>query len=408
MPTSLERLPLEEAERRWLRVRDLMDRMLPEAKGLLVASQLTIYYLSGTLGSGMLWFPREGEPVLLVRKGLERALLESPLTRIRRFRSYKELAGICAEEGSPLPSGEGAAVAVDMNALSWMQARMLMDRVPGLRFVSGDAVLARARAVKTPWELNKLRIAGERHNRCIRELLPPLLHPGMTEREISLTALNVFNSQGHGGMVRLSGGGVSPGSASVGESGIYSTNFDGPLGARGLHPALPYAGDAGTVWKRGQILTLDMGFVLEGYNTDKTQTFFCGSRPVPDAIRRAHDTCVEILRHAAEALKPGVLPSALWKTAQEDAAKAGYGECFMGVGPERVRFLGHGIGLHMDEFPAFAKGFDEPVEEGMVIALEPKIGLAGIGMPGIENTFEVTASGARSLTGDDWDLICIE
>ncbi|MBO4312129.1 MAG: aminopeptidase P family protein [Desulfovibrionaceae bacterium] len=407
MATSLECLPAEETQLRWQRARRLMQALLPDAGGLLLSSPLTIYYFTGTLGSGLFWLPLEGEPVLLVRKGLERTLLESPLRHIRRFRSYKELPGLCAEEGSPLPDGKSASVAVDMKHFSWEQSGMLMSRVPSLRFVPGDAVVARTRAVKTPWELNKMRLAGERHNRCMREVLPGILHPGMSEREISLAALAAFNDEGHGGMVRLSGGGVSPGSASVGESGLYATNFDGPLGTRGLHPSLPFAGDAGTIWKRGQLLTLDMGFVLEGYNTDKTQTYWAGSDPVDPEVQRAHDVCEEILHATSEALKPGAVPSAIWQRAQEQAAAAGYGEQFMGVGPERVRFLGHGIGLNMDEFPAFAKGFDLPLEEGMTVALEPKIGLPGLGMPGVENTFEITADGARSLSGTDWSLIVI-
>ena len=106
-------------------------------------------------------------------------------------------------------------------------------------------------------------------------------------------------------------------------------------------------------------------------------------------------------------LKPGELPSRIWAEAQDWAAKAGYADHFMGYGPERVRFLGHGIGLNMDEFPPLAKGFDEPLEAGMVVALEPKMGLPGIGMPGVENTFEITEQGARCLTGERFELIVV-
>ncbi len=407
MATSLECIPAEEIQVRWQRARRLMKTLLPDAGGLLVSSPLTIYYFTGTLGSGLFWLPLEGEPVLLIRKGLERALLESSLGHIRRFRSYKELPWLFAEEGSPLPDEKSASVAVDMKHFSWEQSGMLMARVPSRRFIPGDVVIARTRAVKTLWELNKMRLAGERHNRCMRGILPGILHPGMSEREISLAALEVFNAEGHGGVVRLSGGGVSLGSASVGESGLYATNFDGPLGTRGLHPSLPFAGDAGTVWQSGQLLTLDMGFVLEGYNTDKTQSYWAGPVSVNPEVQRAHRVCEDILHASVQALRPGALPSAIWKSAEERAAAAGYGDRFMGVGPERVRFLGHGIGLNMDEFPAFANGFDLPLEEGMTVALEPKIGLPGLGMPGVENTFEITADGARSLSGTDYGLIVI-
>jgi Xaa-Pro aminopeptidase len=72
---------------------------------------------------------------------------------------------------------------------------------------------------------------------------------------------------------------------------------------------------------------------------------------------------------------------------------------FMGYKQNTVKFLGHGIGLWIDESPVIAKGFDEPLREGMVFAVEPKKGVAGVGLVGIENTFVVTPQGGRSLTG---------
>jgi Xaa-Pro aminopeptidase len=81
---------------------------------------------------------------------------------------------------------------------------------------------------------------------------------------------------------------------------------------------------------------------------------------------------------------------------------------FMGFGARQASFLGHGIGLHVDEWPVLAKGFDEPLQENMVIAIEPKKGLAGIGMVGTENTFLVTPSGGESLTGNHPGLIPVK
>jgi len=80
----------------------------------------------------------------------------------------------------------------------------------------------------------------------------------------------------------------------------------------------------------------------------------------------------------------------------------------MALGGNKVKFLGHGIGLGIDEHPVIATGFDAPLEKGNVIALEPKIGIPGIGMVGVENTFEVTDNESVCLTGDAYDMICIE
>ncbi len=62
----------------------------------------------------------------------------------------------------------------------------------------------------------------------------------------------------------------------------------------------------------------------------------------------------------------------------------------MGFGNRQVKFLGHGIGLVIDEIPVIARGFDAPLQENMVLALEPKKGIENFGMVGIENTFIVT------------------
>ena len=75
------------------------------------------------------------------------------------------------------------------------------------------------------------------------------------------------------------------------------------------------------------------------------------------------------------------------------------------MGGNKVAFLGHGTGLTEDDHPEFAAGFDEPLEDGMVVAVEPKIAIPGIGLTGVENTFEITARGARSLSGSRIGII---
>ena len=116
--------------------------------------------------------------------------------------------------------------------------------------------------------------------------------------------------------------------------------------------------------------------------------------------------CLDIQERIAEMLKPGVAPSYIYETIMRDVNESDLPN-FMGYGKRRVRFLGHGIGLHVDEMPVLAKGFDEPLQEGMVFAVEPKAGVAGIGMVGIENTFIVTPEGGRCITGDHPGLMKI-
>ena len=414
MFTALERLPIEEVQLRISSCRANLQQLAVQMKdsgtasptGLLVASKLNIYYFTGTLGTGLLWIPLEGDPVLMLRKGLERGQVESPLARIEAFHTYRDVPAICRQAGSPL----AGTVAIEMSGMTWAAASMLQQRLPGIHFISGDTVINRCRMIKSNWELNKLRLCGERHHHCMCHLLPECLTPGMSEREIGVKAWDIFLNHGHGGVIRLSSQGDETflGNISAGLSGLYPTGFDGPLGVRGMHPALPYLGDAGTIWQRGQILTLDIGFNLEGYNTDKTQTFWGGPAPVPGQVAEAHAVCVEIQNNAAKRLKPGTRPSDIWRATLDDVGATPFAETFMGLGADRVRFLGHGIGLNVAEQPVIADRFDEPLEQQMVMALEPKIALPGVGMVGVENTFLITPEGGVSLTGNDPALITID
>ena len=111
-----------------------------------------------------------------------------------------------------------------------------------------------------------------------------------------------------------------------------------------------------------------------------------------------HGRCVALQNSIAAQLKPGAIPSEIYTTII-DKLDPCFLENFMGYKNRRVKFLGHGIGLTVDEAPVIAEGFDEPLQEGMVFAVEPKKGIKDIGMVGIENTFIATAEGGRCITG---------
>jgi Xaa-Pro aminopeptidase len=395
---SLEQMPLSETLERISRLRANMAEACPEASGILVFSRLGIYHLSGVWASGALWVPMTGEPVLLCRKGVERAQLDSPLARIMEFKSYSQLPGLLQEAEAPL----GDTVAVEMTGLSWSMGELLRSKLTGVTLVPGDTALAWTRAVKTEWELVKLRLAGARHDMALNDTLPDLIRPGMTEREIALAVWDAFYRHGHQGMMRMQNAGeeIFLGHVAAGDSANYPSVFNGPLGLRGAHPVLPFMGYSGKVWQRGEPLALDCGFCLEGYHTDKTQVYWADESVIPEEADRAQDFCLQIQEHLSSRLVPGAIPSELYRDCIRIVLANDMGEGFMGLGRNKVGFLGHGIGLAIDEWPVIAPTFDRPLQENMVLALEPKIGIAGLGMVGVENTFVVTSEGGKCLTGE--------
>jgi Xaa-Pro aminopeptidase len=190
-----------------------------------------------------------------------------------------------------------------------------------------------------------------------------------------------------------------------GVNSIYPTSFDGPGGCVGISPAAPVLGSRDRKLQKGDLVFVDIGCGVDGYQTDKTMTYMFG-RPLPDEVIALQRRCVEIERRMASLLKPGAIPSEIYSKTLE-GLEAEFLKNFMGFGSRRANFLGHGVGLQIDEPPVLAEGFDEPLAEGMALALEPKKGVPGVGMVGTENTYVVTAQGGRSLTGKNPGLILV-
>lgn len=128
---------------------------------------------------------------------------------------------------------------------------------------------------------------------------------------------------------------------------------------------------------------------------------------LPQEAQDLQKRCVDIQFQVAELLKPGNTPEEIYEKVMAGLEPA-FLENFMGFGKRTVKFLGHGIGLTVDELPVLAKGFKMPLQENMVFAVEPKKGIAGLGMVGIENTFVVTPDGGRSITGNSPGLIPVD
>jgi len=399
-------IPAQELASRWDRCKNLLQQFIPQAQGILVFSRLNIYYFSGSFASGVFWLPLSGEPILLCRRGDERAKIESPIKHIYPFRSYSDIGTILNDLGFSLPK----LVAAEMNGLSWALSNSLTKHLANHQFVPADKIIGMSRAKKSEWELNILREAGSKHAKCLTKLLPPFLHDGISELEICHKILELFFSEGHLGILRMENYGeeVFLGFVSIGDSANHPSAFNGPVGLQGVHPAAPYMGSAVVRWTTGKPLTIDNGFNLAGYITDKTQVYWLGDKEnMPENAINAHNFCIDLQNQVIELLKPGTRPSEIWNHCLVKVERSEWRDGFMGLGKNKVFFIGHGIGLAIDEYPVLAHGFDLPLEEGMTLAIEPKIGIPGFGMVGLENTFEVTTDGGKCLTGDNSDIISI-
>ena len=385
-------VPEAELRERLLRFRRRLERDDPDWRLAVVQTKVNLYYLTGTRQSGALFIPRDGEALLCVRRSYARALDESRFPRLEPIRSFRDV-------GEWFGRFRGAVVHLEKNSVPLAQYERL-DRYFSFREIrSLDRSLAAVRAVKSPWELERMRRSGAIHREVLETVLPTLLREGLSEAELGTALFAAMLERGHHGVTRIGAFDTELflGQICFGESAYYPNPFDGPGGVLGLSPAVPLFGSRSRHLRPGQLVFVDVGCGVDGYHTDKTLVYAFGAPP-PAAAVAAHARCIEIQNRLAESLRPGVVPAALYEEILAGLDDA-FLENFMGTGPEQVRFLGHGVGLTIDEYPVIAKGFDEPLEENMTLALEPKAVIPGVGMAGLENTFVVTAEGGRSLTG---------
>ncbi|MDY0260978.1 Xaa-Pro peptidase family protein [Syntrophotalea acetylenica] len=385
-------VPFSELQSRMTRFRARMEAACPRWQMAALFDRVNQYYFTGTMQDGVLLIPRDAEAVYWVRRSYERALDESLFPRIEPMDSYRD----AAQGMGPCP--ETIHLEAELVPLAMLQR--FRKYFPITEYLSVDMQVAAVRAVKSPFELEIMRRSGMVHRRILEERLPAMLCEGMSEAQLAAELYPVMVEEGHHGVARFGmfQTEIVIGHVCFGPSSLYPTSFDGPGGNFGLGPAVPVLGNRDHTLKKGDLVFVDIGCGVDGYHTDKTMTYMFGA-PLPEEVAVVHRQCVDIQNRVAQQLRPGAIPSEIYRTTM-DSLDPGFLENFMGYGSRQARFLGHGIGLLIDEFPVIAKGFDEPLEEGMVLALEPKKGIAHVGMVGIENTFEVTPSGGVCITGN--------
>jgi Xaa-Pro dipeptidase len=390
-------IPADEIEQRLRRLQAAISESGLDAAVIVQSTDLA--YLSGTNQQAHLLVPASGDPRLLVRRTLERAREESPLERIEPLASLTGLAGALADAGL----GAGAAIGFELDVLPADRYLGYARRLEGFRLGDCSAALRQVRAVKSEWELAQMRVACKQV-RLAAEAVPALLQPGVLESKVQLEVEKVLREAGHQGQLRFRGFNqeMHYGQVLGGPSGAVPGYSDSPLCGPGPNPVLGKGPD-GHRLAAGDPVIVDLVGGHQGYLSDQTRTFVVGAAAAD--LRAAYDLSVRILRAAEERIRPGTAPSALFEMAEAMAERAGLGEHFMGFGQGRVRFLGHGVGMEIDELPVLAPGFDRPLESGNVIAVEPKFVFPGRGSVGIENMYAVTAEGWEKMTTASEELI---
>ncbi len=367
--------------------------------GSLIVQKTDLYYFSATSQQGWLYIPAVGQPLLMIFKEYDRAVLESPLENIVSLVSPKKIPETLQEYELELPSKLGMELDVLPANLYFQYSSIL--RTSEIVDISFEIRLVRS--VKSDYEVGMIRRAAYFSDKMMAKV-PELVEPGKTEVTVAGELEAYARGLGHQGLVRmrLFGSELFYGHLMSGASAAVPSYLASPTGGSGVSAAISQGPGFNTLGLNEPIL-VDYVFIFEGYICDHAKIFSIGR--VSDELLRAHDVMIEIQEKAKEIVLPGVASGDIYEHMAAMVKDKGYEDHFMGASERRIRFTGHGVGLELDEFPFLAKGQKLPFKKNMVIALEPKIIMPGKGVVGVENTHLVTDTGLETLTQFD-DRIC--
>lgn len=382
--------PQSEIELRMDKLKEGMKNIGVEA--VLVIQKMDYYYLSGTTQDGLLFIPAEGKPLLIIRRELERARLESPIQDVVPIKSLHDLPSIINNHWGKLPKSIG----FELDMLPVKDYFRYQDLFPNTEFLDFSQLLRKIRAIKSPLEIELMKKAGS-----IGEMTyligGEILKEGMTEIQFGGLLEAIAKSYGHEGLIRVRSLNYEAYTWHIlsGWSGGIVSQSDSPMGGLGLSPAFPVGASLKPI-KANEPILVDFGTCYHGYQADETRMFSIGK--MGDKFISAYKACCEIHDMALEGVRPGAECDAIFNNSVQLAKKLGYGDSYLGPLGLQTRFIGHGVGLELNEFPFLAKGHHYPLEEGMTFAVEPKIVFPGEGSAGIENTVAVTKNGYEIIT----------
>ena len=380
-----------ELELKWRRIQQAMRQ--EEADGCLLTMNMNLYYVSGQVFNGYFYLPAEGRPYWFVKR-----LTVPETNQVHVIRKPEQMPELFRDLNLAMPR----KLLLEEDELSYNECIRLQHVFRAEATGNASALIRHIRMIKTPWEIEQMRISAKRHEAVYREI-PACYRPGMRDVELQIEIEKRMRMHGSLGYFRAFGSNMDifMGSLLAGENAGEPSPFDFALGGKGIHSSGPL-GANGTLLREGTTVMADMSGNYTAYQTDMTRVFSIGK--LPDRAYRVHRVALEIQARMERTAKPGVSCAELYRDALAMAGQEGLKDCFMGTHLQ-AKFVGHGVGLEINELPVLTTRSKDILQPGMTFAFEPKFVLAGIGAVGIENTFLVTDSGVEKMTLLDENII---
>ena len=376
---------------KWDRIQQAMQKM--NADGCLLTVDVNLYYTTGRIYSGYFYLPAEGAPWFFVKR-------PNGLTgdQVEYIRKPEQMAELFAAHGLKMPE----KLLLEADELTYNDYMRLQAIFNPKETANATALMRNLRQIKTPHEIEMFRISAERHAKTYAEI-PECFRPGMTDLEFQYEIERRMRKNGSIGIFRAFGANMDifMGSILAGDNAESPSPFDFALGGGGMDASCPL-GANGTVLKDGTAIMVDMAGNYTAYMTDMTRVFSVGR--LTDLAYRAHQTALLIQSEIENIARPGTPCAELYNIAAKITENEGLGAYFMGT-LQQAKFVGHGIGIQINELPVLTPRSKELLEPNMVFALEPKYVIPGVGAVGIENSFLVTETGLEKITQFKEDII---
>ncbi|MBT9144098.1 MAG: putative dipeptidase PepE [Dehalococcoidia bacterium] len=365
-----------------------------ELDGVLLAQNMSLYYYTGTLQCQYAYIPAEGEIYGLIRKNMVRGKQEAGVALLA-LSSFSGLPGLLAEAGY-LPKRLG----LELDVLPVSIYFRLREAFFGVELTDLSSTVREARQVKSAYELEQLFQAAKQVD-LLHAQVPALLHEGREELEIAAECESILRKLGHQGFTRMRGFRQEMffGHLLSGQAGAVASFLESPTGGRGVSVAASQ-GACRKLIRSGEPVTVDYCGVYNGYGVDQTRLYSIGS--LDRQLSLAFEAALAVQEAVLALLKPGATGGEIYLEALRVAKNFALAEHFMGVNDTQAKYVGHGVGLEVDEFPILAKGSQHLLAEDMVVAVEPKFTFPDKGVVGIENTWQVLNERPRkiSITAD--------
>lgn len=355
----------------------------------IITSNPGLIYYVGRVMYSYYYVPNKGKAQLFVK-------MPAGLTDCTYFKSPKQLPSLIEEAGYSVPK----TILLENGNIS-ADEYIMLTKILGAKGVDGTSFFRTQRSIKSENELEILKKTAVVHCEAYKQI-PSLYKKKMTDTELSIAIEAELRKMGHLGIFRTYGFRMEAfvGSVLAGENAAYPASMDFALG--GLGTPTTALGACGKAMEEGTSVIVDLSNNLGGYITDLSRTFSIGK--LTDEAYAMHEVSIEIQKVLEREAKAGVRACDLYEMAVNIAKAHGFEERFMGR-EQKAKFVGHGLGIEINEPPVIAPRVETVLEESMAIALEPKFIADGVGAVGTENTFVVRSNGLERLTNMPEEII---